>query len=225
MVAPFSFQSRQRCITTFLMSVNVVSKTLVLAISCLLLNGAVLHGIGTQDFPPIDGKFLQMTSGHTIYYRCTGNSTTYPPVVILGNPEQGMADFLGIFDLIQSREPELRVCVWDPPGLGYSEYTEPESAKEDQEDVVFFLKSLSEDTQYSKPYFLMGFEKGGNAAEKMASDHPELVSEILLVETVGPNFYPRTVEASLQEEGSVAPPVIRAMLEGIYTKEYRHVKS
>ncbi len=81
-----------------------------------------------QSFPPTeDGDFLFLDGieAPSVYYKCGGISSGYgnesdpqfkdsPVLVLHGNPDQGVGDFLGLADLMD--EAGIRHCLWDRPG-------------------------------------------------------------------------------------------------------------
>ncbi len=118
-----------RCCSTL----NAVAKTTVLLFTVLLFHGAILHGMGTQSFAPSQDAAIVLSSGVHVFYRCQrGNSTDendFPGVTVVlhGNPDQGMGDFMGLSDMLI--DEGTAVCVWDRPGIGFSGYALAENIR------------------------------------------------------------------------------------------------
>ncbi len=104
-----------------------------------------------------------------------------------GNADMGIGDFLGLTDILEERG--LRYCVWDRPGIGFSDFARPRSYLDPKHDLEKFLNALRnrENGTFVGPFFLVGYERGGRDALWAAQTlGPELVSNVLLVDTVLP---------------------------------------
>ncbi len=52
---------------------NGLLKAAVLVVSVLMFGSAIVHGMGTQDFPPTeDGGFIQIDDNVRVYFKCEG---------------------------------------------------------------------------------------------------------------------------------------------------------
>ena len=71
------------------------------------------------------GKFLRVpladNSGRhlKIHYKCDG-PLNGPVFMFEGSGSHGMADYFGLQQIL--KENNRRSCIWDKPGLGYSDY-------------------------------------------------------------------------------------------------------
>lgn len=174
--------------------VNCGLKLLVLIFACLLMKGAISHGMGIQHHAPKEGKFLDLPVGsitypdtQSIYYRCEGNSTEYPTIILEHDVSHGMAEWLGIFSLLV--QDDFRVCIWDKPGTGFSEYAFGHQLRT-KSYYTKFIKTLAEkEPDFQGPFVFIGGTTGGaQIVLQFAQDNPSMVSSVVLLDAVKPNF-------------------------------------
>ena len=179
--------------TTCCSSANVLAKLLILGFTGLLLFSAVHHGMGTQSFPPTDGKLLTTSAGREIYYRCIGSDDQNPVVVLEGDTGQGIVDFMGLFETLQ--DTGLKICAWDRPGVGFSDYGYYEDMLRPQPVLEDFLEALgTSDSNYTGPYVFVGFGDGGRTVLEHATKTPSQVQSIILFDTLKPRFNQRALQ-------------------------------
>jgi len=220
-------RSFEDAMKSILHALNELLKVLALVVSCFLLHGALIHGLGTQHHAPHEGNFLTFTVQNqhgesvnkTVYYWCSRsladqghnhtfyqpetNDTTDSPVFILENDlAYGMADWLGLFAAL--RIQGHRVCIWDKPGVGFSFY----ATKQDLIPSSYygaFLEALNK-TEYENfpaPYsFVAEGVTGVQMVLGAAQSHPEMVKEILLLNPLLPDFEARA-HAEIEELNSM----------------------
>ena len=133
-------------------------------------------------------------------------------------------------------------------GIGFSDYATPDNLRNPDKDLIKFIKSLSEKEasegkgNFSGPYFLLGFQSGGLdalAAAAMLEGEgvvKELddchgiclkaaffiakISNVLLVDTVLPNFK----ERALQEVFGEAPEKAESQMWDLLQRELETVQ-
>ncbi|TRY77813.1 hypothetical protein TCAL_14389 [Tigriopus californicus] len=173
---------------------NCGLKLLVLVFACLLMKGAIAHGMGIQHHAPKEGEFLDLPLGpatypdtQSIYYRCEGNSTEYPTLILEHDISHGMVEWLGIFPLLV--QDGFRVCIWDKPGTGFSEYAFRHQFRPKYYYSKFIQALAEEEPDFQGPYvFIGGSTGGGQIVLQLAQANPSLVSSVILLDALTPNF-------------------------------------
>lgn len=121
-----------------------------------------------------------------------------PPVVLLHNPAEHAAKWLRVI-------PELvhthRVVAPDLPGHGASEV----DGALDADRVLTWLSELIEATCPAPPA-LVGLVLGGAVAARFAADHPEQVSRVVLVDSLGLRPLEPTPEFGQALQGYLTDP-------------------
>ncbi|TRY61459.1 hypothetical protein TCAL_03167 [Tigriopus californicus] len=162
------------------LGLNSTLKALFLVICVLLSLGSIVHSLGLAQYPIIPGKYLtySLDEAHTqtIYYRCEGNTTDLPPIIFESDGSHGLGDWLGILNAMEGRH---RICVWDKPGLGFSDYM-----RFDQEQPIQFYHELiqalaRQEPEFAPPYAFVGWGGGLNVIYQYALDHPENVHSLI----------------------------------------------
>ncbi len=93
---------------------------------------------------------------YKIHYVCDGPVNSSLPVFILeGNNTQSHADFLVLQSLLAKKN--RRSCIWDKPGVGYSEYLLTDAVNAAETVYHGFVKSLDE----NPPYAFVAWGTGG----------------------------------------------------------------
>ncbi len=133
-------------------------------------------------------------------------------------------------------------------GIGFSDYATPDNLRNPDKDLIKFIKSLTEKEaaegkgNFSGPYFLLGFQSGGlDALAAVAELEGEglvrelddchgiclkaaffiaKISNVLLVDTVLPNFK----ERALQEVFGEAPEKAEAQMGDLLQRELETVQ-
>ncbi len=133
-------------------------------------------------------------------------------------------------------------------GIGFSDYATPDNLRNLDKDLIKFIKSLSEKEasegkgNFSGPYFLLGFQSGGLDAlaaaaelkgEGLVKEFDDChgiclkaaffiakISNVLLVDTILPNFK----ERALQEVFGEAPEKAEAQMGDLLQRELETVQ-
>jgi len=126
-------------------------------------------------------KSLKLGNGETLGYRESGSGDT-TLLLIHGNMSSSKH-----WDTFISGFPEgYSIYAVDLRGFGISSYLNPvESLKDFSEDVRLLTEALN-----LKNFVLAGWSAGGAVAMQFASDNPERVSKLILMESVGVKGYP-----------------------------------
>jgi pimeloyl-ACP methyl ester carboxylesterase len=125
---------------------------------------------------PAPGEMFSV-SGHDMQMYCTGKASGGPTVVMDSGLGGGLLDW-------QTVQPKVatfaRVCSYDRSGIGWSESgrrprTSPQIVKE--------LHALLENAGVSGPYVLVGHSFGGANVQLYASEYPDEVAGMVLVDS------------------------------------------
>jgi pimeloyl-ACP methyl ester carboxylesterase len=142
--------------------------------------------------------------GRRLYLECSGSGS---PTVLLE------AGFGGSTDNWKSVLPQLgkitRTCAYDRAGLGQSD---PIPGAHDAGDEISDLEALLKRARIEPPYVVVGHSYGGLLARLFARDHPDQVSGLVFVDSMGRDdtrrelaIWPKFQAAGLRRE--VAKPV------------------
>jgi pimeloyl-ACP methyl ester carboxylesterase len=151
----------------------------------LLACAACDHARGKK----VEGQpgFRLEANGHDLYYECHGHGT---PTVVF---EPGLD---GTHLAWQWVQPELagttRVCSYDRAGLGLSGAAQ---TRRTVQDVVDDLHTLLHTAGIDGPYVLVGHSLGGLFVRMYASEHPQDVAGVVLVDSVHPDQAERYLAA------------------------------
>ena len=145
----------------------------------LALAGLVYQFIATRlayQRYPAAGEMVAV-AGHDMQLHCTGEGKEGPTVVMDAGLGGGMLDW-------QTVQPEVtkfaRVCSYDRSGLGWSESGQkPRTSAR----IVEELHALLENAGEEGPYVLVGHSFGGANVQLYASEYPEEVAGMVLVDS------------------------------------------
>lgn len=126
----------------------------------------------------VPGRLIDV-GGHRLHIDCKGDRA--PTVVI----EAGLAGFSLEWRDVQSRVAEdLRVCIYDRAGYGWSERgPEPRTAARIAEELAMLLRGAGE----RPPYVLVGHSFGGYVIRRYAERHPEQIHGLVFVDASQPD--------------------------------------
>jgi len=134
----------------------------------------VANRLDERNFLP-PGQWTNV-GGYMLHIHCTGSGS---PTVIL---EGGLGGTSLDWALVQ---PELaattRVCSYDRAGLGWSE-ADPAGRPRTSRQMAEELHTLLNTTGIFGPYVLVGLSAGGMHAQMFASQYPEAVVGMVLVD-------------------------------------------
>ena len=89
-----------------------------------------------------------------IHYLCDGpQNSSLPTFLFEGDDSHGLADYLSVQKLMKNNS--LRSCIWDKPGLGFSDYLYDNMQNY---SIIYhnFISSLNE----KPPYIFVGWGAG-----------------------------------------------------------------
>lgn len=158
---------------------------IVVLVFVLALAGSIYQAIATardlEKYPP-PGKLVDV-GGYQLHLNCQGE----------GSPTVVMDYGLGGSSLVWSRvQPEVasltRVCTYDRAGYGWSD---PSPQSRTSQQMVRELYTLLKNSGIEGPYLLVGHSLGGLNLRLFASQHPDEVAGLILVDAVPANVYSR----------------------------------
>lgn len=186
MVNPqFVFAVKPSFLTMLLNSMQDIFAGLILLILVLVLLGIAYQALGTArdlDRYPPSGKLVDV-GGYQLHINCLGQGS---PTVVM---DYGLGGLSPIWSLVQ---PEIakftRVCTYDRPGYGWSDLSpKPRTSQE----MVRELHTLLNKAGIEPPYVLVGHSLGGLNVRLFASQYPEEVVGMVLIDAVPPEVYER----------------------------------
>ena len=131
--------------------------------------------------PP--GQFLLITMDDVPVFRtyidCRGELT--PTVIIDVGLGDASANWLGIVD--QLAERNIRTCVYDRAGYGYSDVG---PGKRTSRQISWELRHILDQAKVPGPYIMVGHSFGGFTAMQFANMFPELTVGLVLVDSSHP---------------------------------------
>lgn len=114
-------------------------------------------------------------NGRNIHYAKTGTDTLPSIVFIHGSPGSWSAFMRYLYD--KDLLMKYRLVAVDRPGFGYSDFGNTLNLQKQSILISSLLQSLSN----GKPIHLVGHSSGGPLIVKIAADHPELVSSLVIL--------------------------------------------
>ncbi|NDJ62968.1 MAG: alpha/beta hydrolase, partial [Chloroflexi bacterium] len=130
-------------------------------------------------FPEPPGQLIAV-NGHRLHIDCIGEGA---PTVILDAEWSSWS--LELRPLQQQIAAITRVCVYDRAGYGWSDPgPEPRTAQQLVDELFALLNNSGE----SGPFIIAGHSFGGLTARLFASQHPDLVAGVVLIDALPPEF-------------------------------------
>lgn len=166
----------------FLVVFNAVCKVIAVIFLALLINGAWTLGAGYHKYTP-RGKFVSLTyaDGNTqkIHYLCEGpTDSQHPTFWFEVGGGHNMCDFYGIhLGLVANNR---RSCIYDRPGLGWSEYWLP--------NQPYWYYDMIKATGEKGPFIIAAWGGGGEIVYPFVRDHPEMVHSLVFMDVSEPNI-------------------------------------
>jgi pimeloyl-ACP methyl ester carboxylesterase len=138
--------------------------------------GATYQGVATRrDLAriPAPGRLVDV-GGHRLHIWCSGSGA--PPVIL----ETGLGGSSADWGFVQPEVARFTtVCAYDRAGMGYSD-AGPSPRTMGQ--IVRELAQLLDRTGVTGPVVVVGASIGGLAARLLASEHPDRVAGLVLVD-------------------------------------------
>jgi pimeloyl-ACP methyl ester carboxylesterase len=154
----------------------------------------------TTDSKPAEFKADIDIGGRKLEMASYGQGT---PTVIV---EAGLSDHpveSGTWDtVVAAIAKTTRICVYDRAGLGQSQPAT--NALRTSQDVVKDLHALLANGKVPPPYILVGHSIGGFAVRLYATQYPEEVAGVVLVDSSHPDQWPKLL-AALPPQSSDEP--------------------
>ena len=118
---------------------------------------------------------FQVNALHKIHYIETGDATKPTLLFIHGSPGSWDAykTYLSDLDL----QKKYRLIAIDRPGFGYSNFGEAEDLQTQADLILPFIQSKNN----KQPLTLIGHSMGGPVAVKLATKHPELFQNLIIL--------------------------------------------
>jgi len=175
----------------------------LIAILILAIAGATYQIISSNsdkaNFPP-PGKLVDV-GGYKLHIYCIGEGS---PTIILDSAADMMSsDWAWIQSEISKN---TQVCSYDRAGMGWSD---PSPKSRDAKQVVLELHSLLTNAKISGPYILVGHSAAGLYARLYASQYPDEVVGMVLVDPGHPDMDQEIPELQVQNANDAS--LVRTM--------------
>lgn len=157
---------------------------------------------------PAPGQRIDV-GGYSLHLYCVGENTEGRPTVIL---ESGLGGTSSSWGWIQpSVAKTTRVCAYDRAGMGWSDSS---PAPRDAQNIAAELHILLQNAQIPGPYVLAGWSYGGMYVRQYASQYPDEVAGMVLLDSSSPEQCISTADtqaqcASMARTFTVAPILTR----------------
>ncbi|NJR57481.1 MAG: alpha/beta hydrolase [Cyanobacteria bacterium CRU_2_1] len=157
----------------------------VVLVLVLALAGVVYQAIATardlEKYSP-PGKLVDV-GGYQLHLNCQGEGS---PTVVM---DYGLGGMSLVWSWIQPEIASLtRVCTYDRAGYGWSD---PSPHPRTSQQMVQELYGLLKNSGIEAPYLLVGHSLGGLNLRLFASQYPNEVAGLILVDAVPANVYSR----------------------------------
>jgi pimeloyl-ACP methyl ester carboxylesterase len=158
----------------------------------LLLAGVVYQFVATKIDEyryPAPGEMVDV-GGYSLHLNCTGEGT---PTVVM---DSGLGGTVLDWELVQPEVANFaRVCTYDRAGMGWSD---PGAQPRTSQQIVKELHTLLGNAGVQGPYVLVGHSFGGTNVQVYASQYPDEVAGMVLVDSALEDEKAMTLTESLQ---------------------------
>ncbi len=184
---------------------------LVMALVATACAPAALAPIPTPTLASLFSEKVDV-GGYKLEILCAGQGT--PTVIVeaeISDPAVESGNWLSVRIGI---EKTTRICVYDRAGLGSSD-SAPAKSRTSQ-DLAKDLHTLLINANIPGPYILVGHSFGGFNVRVFASQYPKDVFGMVLVDSMPPDMWSKTL-AALPPESSGEPILLTRMrISGVY---------
>lgn len=154
-------------------------------VACSAIAGIIYQEIATakdeSKYPP-PGKLVDV-GGYKLHLNCLGEGS---PIVVM---DYGLGGLSTLWSLVQPEVAKFaRVCTYDRAGYAWSESS---PTPRTSQNMVQELYTLLKNAEIPPPYILVGHSLGGLNLSLFASQYPEEVAGLVLVDAVPPDVYDR----------------------------------
>jgi pimeloyl-ACP methyl ester carboxylesterase len=125
------------------------------------------------EFPAIPGKRFDV-GGYQLHIHCSGSGS--PTVIVDVGLGDDSTDWLPIQQAVSHNS---RICVFDRPGYGWSDFG---PAPRTSNRIASELEILLEQADIAPPYILVGHSFGGYNIRIFAANNPQMVAGMVLVD-------------------------------------------
>jgi pimeloyl-ACP methyl ester carboxylesterase len=150
--------------------------------------------------------------GYGLQILCSGVGT--PTVIVDDSYSGSVLEDGNWLNVRYGIEKTNRICIYDPAGAGVSDL--PPARLRTSQDLVKDLHTLLVNAHVPGPYILVGHNLGGFNARLYASQYPDEVAGMVLVDSFHPD-YPSQALAALPAESPDEPESLR-LLRSLLTK-------
>jgi pimeloyl-ACP methyl ester carboxylesterase len=148
------------------------------------------------------GELVELADGRRLNVHDRGEGR---PIILIHGWASNAADWDGLPELLEARGH--RVIWYDRPGYGYSTRERSRegnfSLASNARDLIQLMDALGIDRAA-----LVGWSFGGGVAQRVAIDHPERVSHVALIASIGPP----TAHPDAEERGGFISSILRSPL-------------
>jgi pimeloyl-ACP methyl ester carboxylesterase len=165
---------------------------LIVGIFILASTGAIYQAVATQSDKhnyPAPGQLVDV-GGYRLHIYCIGKGS--PTVILDAAADMMSSDWAWI-------QPEIakqtRVCSYDRAGMGWSD---PGPQPRDARQITFELNTLLTNAGISGPYIMVGHSVAGLYVRLYASEYPDEVVGMVLVDPGHPDMDTRIPALQMQ---------------------------
>lgn len=176
---------------------TIVRRTMLIGISFILVvligtagYQGVLTAADKRNYPP-QGDLVDI-GGYRLHIVCKGEGQ--PTVLLESASDMMSSDWYWVQETVAHR---TKVCAYDRAGVGWSDAG---PAPRDALQVSKELRLLTQKARINGPLILVGHSVGALYVQQFASDHPESVAGLVLVDPGHPDMFERVPGFRTQAE-------------------------
>ncbi len=169
-------------------------------------------------FLAVPGRLVDIGT-HRLHINCQGYGT---PAIII---DSGLGGFSLEWSDVQNRvKADTMVCTYDRAGYGWSDPGPfPRTTRQISTELSLLLKKAA----IPGPYILVGHSFGGYNMRYFASEHPDLVAGLVLVDSSHPDQFDRLPrkERPVQRESrpGISYRIVRPVIHENFPDTYKHL--